>query len=172
VEPGTVSYSHLARPGISYISVFRGSLVDLADDLLHETAHHRLHALQEVEDLLDDEEETRFYSPWRRSLRPIHGILHGSYTFLFRAELFLRLAAGRGSSGRGRRGLRGERRRALAAEGREELSRCRAALADLSRAGRGGLLTSSGRRLVESMKTRLGILRRGALSDSGLSSIL
>jgi HEXXH motif-containing protein len=172
VEPGTVSYSLQARPGISYISVYRGSLPDLADDLVHETAHHRLHARQEAEELIRDPEETRRYSPWRRSQRPIHGILHGTFTFLFRAELFLRLAAGGGRERPGRGSLTAGQRSLLAAEARRELSRCRAALSDLSWAGSTGLLTPAGKRLVDRMRRRQGILRRGVLSDRALSSIL
>src|SRR2546427_1168225 len=94
-EPGTVSYSMAARPGISFINVFGKSLVDLADDLLHETAHHRLHDLQETAVLLKPGPETlevqAFDSPWRGARRPLHGLLHGAYTFLHRAELFRRV---------------------------------------------------------------------------------
>ncbi len=172
VEPGTVSYSHLARPGISYISVFRGSLPDLADDLLHETAHHRLHAWQEVEELLRDPEETRFFSPWRRSMRPLHGILHGTFTFLFRAELFLRLARCAGGRAADRVRLTARRRRWLAAEASRELARCASSLEDLRKAAGWGLLTPAGRRLLGRMARRLGLLQRGSLSAARLSGIL
>ena len=57
-EPGTVSYSMAARPGISFINVSGKSLIDLADDLLHETAHHRLHDLQATVDLMVPGPET------------------------------------------------------------------------------------------------------------------
>jgi HEXXH motif-containing protein len=170
VEPGTVSYSHLARPGISYLSVFRGSLVDLADDLLHETAHHRLHAMQEVKSLIRDPGEHRFYSPWRRSMRPLNGILHGTFTFLYRAELFRRLSLGSPRPAGAR--LSAAARRRLASEARRELKRCAAGLADLREASRGGRLTSAGRRLVARMGRRWRALEKGRLSGKRGSIIL
>lgn len=94
-EPGLVSYSLKARPGVSFINVHGKATLTLADDLLHETAHHLLHDVQETVDLLvrgpETEEVQAFDSPWRGTRRPLHGILHGTYTFLFRAELFARL---------------------------------------------------------------------------------
>src|SRR6185436_14224579 len=99
LERRLVSYSLAARPGVSFINVRGKRTVDLADDLLHETAHHLLHEAQELVDLLvrgPETEETQAYdSPWRRARRPLHGILHGSYTFLFRAELFTRILRAR-----------------------------------------------------------------------------
>ena len=170
VEPGTVSYSHLARPGISYLSVLRGSLVDLADDLLHETAHHRLHARQEVESLIRHPGERRFHSPWRRSMRPLNGILHGTFTFLYRAELFRRLS--RGAPRRGRARLSGAARKKLGTEARRELERCAASLADLREASGAGLLTPAGRALVARMGRRLRTLEKGRLSEKQGSIIL
>jgi len=171
LEPGTVSYSQMARPGISYINVFRGSLLDLADDLLHETAHHRLHAWQEVEDFIHDPEETRYYSPWRRSLRPLHGILHGTFTFLFRAELFLRILRSSGEGGRSG-GPSAAGRRRLAAEVDRETANCSSSLEDLREAAGRGLLTAAGKRLVARMRRRLRALKKGRLPGRGLSGIL
>lgn len=164
VEPGTVSYSHLARPGISYISVFRGTLVDLADDLLHETAHHRLHARQELACFARDDGEPRYFSPWRQSTRPLNGILHGTYTFLFRAELFLRLAGAAGV-------LSPSRRKWVRAEARREIENCACSLKDLAGARRQGLLTPAGRILTGEMARRLARLRKGRLSEGGNFSI-
>ena len=157
VEAGTVSYSHLARPGISYLNVFRGGLVDLADDLLHETAHHRLHAWQETMRFSVPDEEHRYYSPWRRALRPLNGILHGTYTFLFRAELLLRLS-------RSRSLLPAARRRRLRREADREMRQCAVAQEHLARAGREGLLTGAGQALARAMGARLRRLRAGRLS--------
>ena len=165
VEPGTVSYSHLSRPGISYINVFRGSLLHLCDDLLHETAHHRLHARQEVERFLRDDGDALYYSPWRRTLRPLNGILHGTYTFLYRAELFLRIL-------RKRQAVAGKQRRRLLREAGRELANCSTALTDLARADREGLLTPEGGTLVRGMRRRHALLRKGRLSAPGLFSIL
>ncbi len=164
-EPGTVSWSLASRPGISFINVAGKSIIDLADDLLHETAHHRLHDLQEIARLLvggpDTEEVQAFDSPWRGARRPLHGLLHGTFTFLFRAELLrrvLRVARRRprlvarevGDAGRAtlRREL-GRERRMIAS-----------ALRDLERAARSGLLAPEGRRLLRSMRSWSDRLRR------------
>ena len=156
VEPGTVSYSHLARPGISYINVFRGALLDLADDFLHETAHHRLHAWQEVVALTRDDGEQRYLSPWRQGLRPLNGILHGTYTFLDRTELLIRAARTLPFSR--------TRRKTLHSEARSELERCESSLRDLCVARREGLLTPSGRSLLTRMQRHRRTLQEGRLS--------
>jgi len=158
-EPGTVSWSLASRPGVSFINMSGKSIVDLADDLLHETAHHRLHDLQEVTKLLVDGPETAevqaFDSPWRGTRRPLHGLLHGAYTFLFRAELLHKiltaarrqprlLADALGSSGR----------RVLRRELRRERGMIASALRDLEGAARSGLLAPAGARLLRSMRAR------------------
>ncbi len=155
-EPGLVSYSLAARPGVSFLNVHRKTIVQLADDLLHETAHHLLHGIQETVDLLrrgpETEEVQAFDSPWRGSRRPLHGILHGTYTFLFRAELFTRIAIAHARMPRvlgaflGPGGLSFVRR-----ERRRELSMIRGALVDLERAAKAGLLTPAGRTLLRAM---------------------
>lgn len=87
-ESGVVSYSLPERPGTSYINVQGKRVVDLADDLLHETAHHRLHSFEELAPLARQGADAHYYSPWRRQVRPLHGILHATYTFTFRAQFF------------------------------------------------------------------------------------
>jgi HEXXH motif-containing protein len=141
---------------VSFLNVHGKNTLTLADDLLHETAHHLLHGIQEAVDLLrrgpETEEVQAFDSPWRGSRRPLHGILHGTYTFLFRAELFTRLAAAHARLPRalgpllGPGGLSFVRR-----ERRRELSMIRSALVDLERAAEAGLLTPAGRTLLRAM---------------------
>ncbi len=92
-QRGVVSYSLPQRPGTSYINVEGKRVVDLADDLLHETAHHRLHSLEELAPLQRKGADAHYYSPWRRQVRPLHGILHATYTFTFRVQLFQCLLA-------------------------------------------------------------------------------
>ena len=158
-ERGLVSYSLASRPGVSFINVSGKTLLDLADDLLHESAHHRLHALEEVQTLLTPGPETdevqAFDSPWRGALRPLHGILHGGYTFLFRAELLQRVLR----AARARPRLLGPLLRPRGADWiRRELRReevmIASALRDLGDAARQGLLTADGRRLLASMRAR------------------
>jgi HEXXH motif-containing protein len=156
-ERGLVSYSLAARPGVSFINVAGKSPLTLADDLLHETAHHLLHDAQEMaRDVApgpDTEEVQAFESPWRRSRRPLHGLLHGAFTFHFRAELFTRLLRARARRPRlmapflskaDVRFLRRERRR--------ELSMIARSLRDLGTAQRAGLLAPAGRRLVAGLR--------------------
>jgi len=149
VEAGTVSYSLPDRPGVSYINLEGKTPVDLADDLIHETAHHRLHSLEEVTRLHRDDGEPRYWSPWRRSLRPLHGVLHATYTFAWRAQLLARLldAPGRLPRARIRRELAFE----IGALGR--------ALADLADAEGRGLLTPEGSHLRRAIAARLSALR-------------
>ncbi len=158
-ERGTVSFSLSDRPGTSYINVWGKSLVDLADDLVHETAHHRLHGLEEIEGPLDlDDGEPRYESPWRRSVRPIHGILHAAYTFTYRAELFRRMLAmprrapshGSGAPSPGHL-PHARLRRELS----WEISALRRSLSDLRDAERLGLLTAAGIRLRRAIVSRV-----------------
>ncbi len=166
-EPRLVSYSLASRPGITFINLHGKRLIDLADDLLHETAHHRLHDLEELTPLLRrgaaTDEVQAFDSPWRGTRRPLHGLLHGAYTFLFRAELFIRIL----ESSRARPGLfddllRGGRRRWLRSEIDREIEGIGAALHDLAAASRERLLTGAGRSLLGELRARHSSLRRRA----------
>ncbi|MGH9870273.1 MAG: aKG-HExxH-type peptide beta-hydroxylase [Candidatus Polarisedimenticolia bacterium] len=146
-ERNTVSFSMPSRPGVSYINIEGKSLVDLTDDLLHETAHHQLHLLEESGRLVLDDGEPRYVSPWRRSLRPLRGILHATFTFSRRAELFRRLLRMRSTAPLPRAWIREE----LAFE-REALT---GSLADLADARARGLLTKRGCALLHEMEEGL-----------------
>jgi HEXXH motif-containing protein len=158
-ETGLVSYSLASRPGISFLNVARKPAVVLADDLLHETAHHRLHAIQEIRRLLvrgpETEEVQAFDSPWRRARRPLHGLLHGAYTFLDRAILLRRILATARARPRSLLPLLRPRDPAwVRGELRRERAMIAAAMAALGRASRAGLLTARGRALLREMRTR------------------
>jgi HEXXH motif-containing protein len=169
-EPGVVSFSLPSRPGVSFINLRGTSLVDLADDLLHETAHHRLHAIEDARPLfrpwretrsvetLGRDEEPRFWSPWRSAQRPARGLFHACYTFSFRAELFERIIrAARASRGRvGRLRVTATIAKHLASEARKERRLVLRSLRDLERAEDMGLLTKGGRRLLHLMRTATG----------------
>ena len=170
-EPHLVSYSLASRPGISFINLAGKRLIDLADDLLHEAAHHRLHDLEELAPLLRRGSATAevqaFDSPWRGTRRPLHGLLHGAYTFLFRAELFIRiLEFSRARPGLLADALRGGGRRWLRSEINRELDGIGSALQDLAAASREQLLTVAGRRLLRDLRTRHSSLR-ARVSRSG-----
>jgi len=88
-----VSYSMKVLPKYSCINLFNRDLVDLVDDLLHENGHHYLNGLLEgEEELINEDDEKIFYSPWRRALRPVRGIYHAVLTFFWAYRLFKELA--------------------------------------------------------------------------------
>ena len=108
---GVVSFSYRHRPGLSFINMFERDQLDLIDDLIHENSHHYLNLLlRKYRMLREGCHEEMFYSPWRRSLRPLRGILHATFTFTMGVLLFERLSSWRTAkaSGRGRREPRGE----------------------------------------------------------------
>ena len=151
---GVVSFSYRHRPGLSFINCFDRENLDLIDDLIHENSHHHLNLLLRKHVMYHgDHNQQIFYSPWRRSLRPLRGILHATFTFTMGALLFQRLsswASGRDGAaswkeaGLTLRDLHRARFRCL-----EEVASVRYALQDLHYADHHlGWLTGSGRRLV------------------------
>lgn len=151
---GVVSFSYRHRPGLSFINCFDRDNLDLIDDLIHENSHHHLNLLlRKYVMYRGDHHQQIFYSPWRRSLRPLRGILHAAFTFTMGALLFERLsswASGRGGSerwkkvGLSKRDLQRAQFRCL-----EEIESVRYSLQDLHYADhRLGWLTGSGRHLT------------------------
>ncbi|HMS84787.1 MAG TPA: HEXXH motif-containing putative peptide modification protein [Nitrospira sp.] len=154
---GVVSFSYRHRPGLSFINCFDRDNLDLIDDLIHENSHHHLNLLLRKQVMYrGDHNQQIFYSPWRRSLRPLRGILHATFTFTMGALLFQRLSAwgaGRGGSAKWKqaglspRDLQRARFRCL-----EEVESVRYSLLDLQYADeRLGWLTSAGRTLVQEL---------------------
>ena len=87
-EPGIVSYSSQSIPGISCINFYERNFVDLIDDLVHENGHHHLNAYLNHTELIYEDDEKIFYSPWRRTERAIRGIYHAAGTFIWAYLLF------------------------------------------------------------------------------------
>jgi len=87
-EPGVVSYSMQSLPGFSSINTVERDFIDLIDDLIHENGHHYLNTILNGTDLINEDDEKIYYSPWRRSLRPVRGIYHGVFTFFWAVQLF------------------------------------------------------------------------------------
>lgn len=87
-----VSYSSQYLPGYSVINMKHRDQLDLIDDLLHENGHHHLNHYLWIEDLFEENPEEIFYSPWRKSPRPIRGIYHGVFTFYFAQQIYFDLA--------------------------------------------------------------------------------
>ena len=154
---GVVSFSYRHRPGLSFINCFDRTDLDLIDDLIHENSHHHLNLLLRKHVMYHgDHNQQIFYSPWRRNLRPLRGILHATFTFTMGAMLFERLSswasekrgAARWKKARLKpRDLERARFRCL-----EEVQSVRYSLQDLHYADQHlGWLTGSGRRLVKEM---------------------
>lgn len=88
-----VSYSMAIMPGFSSINIQHRDFVDMVDDLLHENGHHFLNAILEgEEELIFEDDDKIFYSPWRKALRPIRGLYHGLITFYWAYRLFKELS--------------------------------------------------------------------------------
>lgn len=165
---GVVSFSYRHRPGLSFINTFERDAFDLIDDLVHENSHHHLNLLLRKYDMRrGDRNQEVFYSPWRRSLRPLHGILHATFTFTMGAVLFDRLAAW-GERGKGRVGRKGGETtftpdQVLRARFRclEEVESVGYSIRDLSHAAdRLGWLSPSGVALVKALAGRIALVRR------------
>ena len=94
-EWATVSYSSAQEPGVAYINVKSAPLLRLAEDLLHESVHIRVHEVEAKGELVTRAGSAeRFYSPWRREWRPLRGLLHAVCTFTAGAMFFDRMLEG------------------------------------------------------------------------------
>ncbi len=164
---GVVSFSYRHRPGLSFLNLFERGQLDLIDDLIHENSHHHLNLLLRQARLRrGDSHREMFYSPWRRSLRPLHGILHATFTFTMGALLFERLSRwGTRHPGAWRQGGL-TARDVLRARVRclEEVESVRYSLHDLTEvAGRRHWLTAAGQALVAALEREIrGVARRMA----------
>ena len=163
---GVVSFSYRDRPGLSFINLFDRNRLDLIDDLIHENSHHHLNLLLRKHVLYrGDLNQEMFYSPWRRCLRPLRGILHATFTFTMGAILFERLSSfqARGT----RHGARGKKCRdetwlteaeLLRARARclEEIDSVRYSLRDLDYAAQTlGWITGAGKSVVDSIRREI-----------------
>ncbi len=90
-EPGIVSFSMQGLPAFSSINVFERDFLDLIDDIIHENGHHYLNAILNQEELINEDDEKIYFSPWRQALRPIRGIYHATFTFYFALQIFCQI---------------------------------------------------------------------------------
>ncbi len=156
---GVVSFSYRHRPGLSFINTFERDEFDLIDDLVHENSHHHLNLLlrKYVMHRRDRNQEI-FYSPWRRSLRPLRGILHATFTFTMGAILFERLSSwvATGKATLTPAQVLRARFRCL-----EEVALVEHSLRDLDHAGRKlGWITGSGKRLIGELAVAINRVER------------
>ena len=154
--PGVVSLSYRHRPGLSCLNMRDRDQLDLLDDLVHENGHHYFNLwLRKCRLYHKDHNHEIFYSPWRRSLRPLRGIFHGTVTFTMGALLFERLsswsATGTARAGIGSpNGLTGRHLLRARFRGLEEMASVTYSLEDLTWVGRRlGWVTPSGQVLVK-----------------------
>ncbi len=87
-EDSIVSYSIQELPGYSLINMWSRDNVDLLDDLIHENGHHYLNYHLNQKELILEDDELIFYSPWRKSKRTIRGLYHAYLTFFWAYKLF------------------------------------------------------------------------------------
>ncbi len=158
---GVVSFSYRHRPGLSFINCFDRDDLDLIDDLIHENSHHHLNLLLRKAVLYHkDRNQEIFYSPWRRSLRPLRGILHATFTFTMGVILFERLSSwktrGKGREARGGATLTDQQLLRARFRCLEEVDSVRYSLKDLASAKKLGWLTPAGWGLVSSLKREIG----------------
>jgi HEXXH motif-containing protein len=154
---GVVSFSYRHRPGLSFINLFDRDRLDLLDDLVHENSHHHLNLLLRKYVLYrGDRNQEIFYSPWRRRLRPLRGILHASFTFTMGAMLFERLSSFSARSPKRTAGRRAGLTKSDLLRSRfrclEEIDSVRYSLLDLTYAKRElGWITNIGQGLLDSL---------------------
>jgi HEXXH motif-containing protein len=148
-----VSFSYRHRPGLSFINCFDRDQFDLIDDLIHENSHHQLNLFLRKATLIQgDRHEEIFYSPWRRSLRPLRGILHATFTFTMGAILFERLSlnADRLAQQLSKKDVLRARARCL-----EEIASVQYSFKDLDWAAKQRWLTAAGVDLVDELKREI-----------------
>ncbi len=142
--------SHSELPGAFIASVRRNPLA-WGDKFIHELMHNRLFDVEEIEPILDPapggRRDESFYSPWRDDPRPLHGVLHGVYVHVPVCDYWARVFADPGAP---------EADRAFAVERLLRLPRQMALSVALLE--RHGQLTAQGRRLLVSLRDRVGAI--------------
>lgn len=89
MPPIIMSGSECAQPGMLYMSTQIDDIA-VAEVFIHECTHHYMHILQRLEPLCDPADTKLYYSPVRRTGRPISGILTAFHAFT-NVFLFYRL---------------------------------------------------------------------------------
>jgi HEXXH motif-containing protein len=84
------SASYREALGAVYLTLHPG-VMTLAEALIHEHSHDKLHALFEIDPVIENLEGKRFRSPLRPDLRPLRGVLLAVHAFLPVARLYERM---------------------------------------------------------------------------------
>lgn len=150
-----VSYSLQSLPGHSFINLYNRDELDLMDDLLHENGHHHLNHYLILENPLREDPDQIYYSPWRRSLRPVRGIYHAHLTFFFALKLYHDLSV---ALLEGRlewpRPLTAKEKEKIFFRYAEEWVMLEYSAVDLKRAHRFGQILPAGMKLLKEMEVR------------------
>lgn len=79
-----ISFSNPEAPFSAFVSVPTKPTVEaswrVAESILHECMHLQLTAIEHIVPLVKNSNGT-LYSPWRKEMRPVSGVLHGAYAF-------------------------------------------------------------------------------------------
>lgn len=88
-EGQCISLASKMVPGLIYVSLT--TPIILAESLVHESAHLRFRALEEVTDLYTGGLDMRVKTPLREDLRPISGLMHQLVVLRYLAALYEKL---------------------------------------------------------------------------------
>lgn len=86
------SCTYEGAPGAMYLSLHPDP-VKLAEAIVHEFQHDKLHALMRLDALLENGREEGFRSPVRPDPRPLRGVLLAAHAFLAVAEMYRAMRA-------------------------------------------------------------------------------
>lgn len=135
-----------------------GSVIELAETMVHELQHSKLNALLSFDPLVRSRGSERYYAPWRDDPRPLTGLLHGLYAFTCAVEFWAPQRAL----------LADTEKRHAEFSFTHRRSQLRLAMNQLSTKD---ILTGPGQRLLETLARRLEVLEHATVS-SELSTIV
>mgnify|MGYP002332243886 FL=1 len=164
-EKGIVSYSMQNLPGFSSINMYERDFLDLLDDLLHENGHHYMNAFLNVEELISDDDEKIYYSPWRRALRPVRGIYHAYFTFYWAFILYKSLYVANKSDSLA--GFQPSKQQTIKILSRtlEEYHMINFCWPDLLSAHQAGKISDEGLEVISFINDELSTISEGLISD-------
>lgn len=154
-EKGIVSYSMQILPDFSCINMYERDFVDLIDDLLHENGHHYLNTILNTTDLIFEDDEKIYYSPWREALRPVRGIYHAYLTFFWAFELFNSLSKALSTNVKIKEAFSEAERNKIYTRTLEEYHMLTYCIADLDHAFKEQKITEYGKELVDYVTSNL-----------------
>ena len=94
------SASYRESIGAIYLTL-HPSVMTLAEALIHEFSHNKLHALFELDPVIENDAAARFASPVRPDPRPLRGVLLAVHAFLPVARLYEKMTEARHPLARG-----------------------------------------------------------------------